>query len=251
MAALESERAHDQATPAPADIAPPQQEAPAGPEMTAEGPVPEVAAGAVAGATASERAFEDRPKHGQIAGGLYKPEEYHAACEAAGLPERWDPRYVRGHTDATQWTQPYEGRYDNVFELKRNCSAAQAVQDFVAGPTVADFRAIAVALELDELRSEIGDKRFDEMFGSTDSRVDARISPAQRLKITSAMYTTPFAKLMLELAHENEALEKSSEPEPPAIAAGIEQTPSQDGASQAAPELVAAELGVQPEREHA
>jgi hypothetical protein len=183
---------------------------------------------------------------------MFEPQEYQAACQAAGTPDKWDPKYIHGHTDANGWTQPYEGRYDNVFELKRGHSAAQAVLDFVAGPTIADYRVIGVAVEMNELRDTIGDQRFDEMFGSRDSTQDARISHAQRLKITSAMYTIPFADQMKALVAENEALDKKSaeEPEAPAVAAGVEQTPTQGGSSaQPAPEMIAAELGVQPNQE--
>jgi hypothetical protein len=82
--------------------------------------------------------------------------------------------------------------------------------------------------------------------------VDARISHAQRLKITSAMYTIPFADQMMALAAENDALDKKAqaEPEAPAVAAGVEQTPTQGGVTaQPAPEMIAAELGVQPNQE--
>lgn len=222
--------------------------------MTTEGAVPEVAgAGVAAGATASEQAFGDKPTRptGDIHGGMYEPREYEAACTAAGMPDKWDPRYVRGHTAARQWVQPYEGRYDHTFELKHGESASQAVQDFVAGPTITDYRTIGVAIEMDELRDNIGNQRFDEMFGSKDSLRDAKIPAAQRLKISSAMFTTPWADLMLAMVRDNEALDKqSSEPEAPAIAANVEQTPTEATASHAAPELIAAELGIQPEHEH-
>jgi hypothetical protein len=255
MVALESERAH---TPADTsqEVAPPQQEAPASQELSTEGAVPAVGEGAAAavGATASEQAFGDKPTapSGQVDGGMFEPAEYQAACQAAGTPDKWDPKYVHGHTAANGWTQPYEGRYDNAFELKRGHSASQAVIDFVAGPTIADYRVLGVAVEMNELRDTLGDQRFDEMFGSKDSTVDARISHAQRLKITSAMYTIPFADQMMALAAENDALDKKAqaEPEAPAVAAGVEQTPTQGGVTaQPAPEMIAAELGVQPNQE--
>src|SRR5262249_44559454 len=97
-------------------------------EISAEGPIPEVApeaapdmaadgAAVEPGKTASEQAFGDKPtaQSGQTDGGMFEVEEYQAACTAAGTPEKWDAKYAHGHTAATQWTQPYEGRYDMAF----------------------------------------------------------------------------------------------------------------------------------------
>jgi hypothetical protein len=254
MAALETERAHA-APEAAQDLAPPQQEAPAAQELSTEGAIPEVAeGGAAVGATASEQAFGHKPTapSGELGAGMFSPEDYQSACQAAGTPEKWDPNYAHGHTEANGWTQPYEGRYDNAFHLKPGHSASQAVLDFVAGPTIADFRVRGVAVEMNELRDTIGDQRFDQMFGSRNSGHDAKISPAQRLKITSAMYTIPWADQMLALANENEALDKkASEPEEPAAAAGQDQVETQAATSQPAPEMVADELGVERQQEFA
>ncbi|HEY0194740.1 MAG TPA: hypothetical protein VGC42_26690 [Kofleriaceae bacterium] len=220
-----------------------------------EAPAQELAA-PEAGETASEQAFGDKPtaQSGQIDGGMYEPEEYQAACESAGTPDKWDPKYAHGHTEAAGWTQPYEGRYDMAFELKKGHSASQAVRDFLAGPTIADFQAIGVAIEMDELRDELGDHKFDQMFGSRDSEADNKISRAQRLKITSSMYTIPFAQQMLALAAENESLDnKPTEEEAPAVEARQELKPEQAGvtAESAPPEMIADELGVQREQEFA
>ena len=58
-------------------------------QFSSEGAVPEVAENGVAvepGKSASEQAFGDKPTaaSGQIDGGMYEPEEYQAACTAAG-----------------------------------------------------------------------------------------------------------------------------------------------------------------------
>jgi hypothetical protein len=255
MVALESERALTSAEPS-VEAAAPQTEAPVAQELSSEGAVPEVGTGSEApvGASASEQAFGHQPTAptGQMDGGMFEPEHYQSACQAAGTPDKWDPKYVHGHTEATGWVQPYEGRYDNDFHLKPGHSASQAVLDFVAGPTIADYRVIGVALEMNALRDQIGEQRFDEMFGSSDRLKDAKISAGQRLKITSAMYTIPFADQMLALAAENEALDKAktAEAEEPQVAAGQEQLPTQGGAtSTPAPEMIADELGVQAQQE--
>jgi hypothetical protein len=222
----------------------------------AEGAAPEVADGGSVevGQTASEQAFGDKPtaQSGQLDGGMYEPEEYQAACTAAGTPDKWQDKYIHGHTSAGGWSQPYEGRYDMAFELKRGHSASQAVKDFVAGPTIADYRVIGVAVEMNELRDQIGDQKFDEMFGSKNSDTDGAISSAQRLKITASMYTVPFAAQMLALAAENDSLNKTEEPEAPAVEARIEDKPQQGGVTATpAPEMIAEELGVDRQQDFA
>jgi len=237
------------------DVAPPQPEAAtAETQFAAEGEVPQVAEGAVpeTGETASEQAFGDKPtaQAGDIDGGMYEPSEYQAACTAAGTPEKWDDRYGHGHTEAAGWVQPYEGRYDNTFELKHGHSASQAVKDFLIGPTIADYRVIGVALEMDELRDTLGDHQFDHMFGTKDSDRDAQISKAQRLKISSAMYTIPFADQMMALANEEFAVETpTEEPAAPAVEARVEEQPKEAGFEAPAPALIAEELGMQREQE--
>lgn len=182
---------------------------------------------------------------------MYQPEEYHAACEAAGTPEKWDDKYLHGHTSATQWTQPYEGRYDNTFTLKAGQSASQAVKDFLAGPTMADWRTLAVAIEIDEVRDIIGDQKFDKLFGSANTTQDAQIPAEQRLHISHAMYTIPFASQMEMLAaQDDEAIERADEPEPAAVAAQVEEKPVEGGVTaQPAAELIADELGIEREQE--
>jgi hypothetical protein len=233
-----------------------EQEAATEVELSSKGAIPEVEEGLTTkvGETASEQAFGDKPtaQTGQIDGGMFEPEEYKAACQAAGTPDKWDDKYWHGHTSAKQWTQPYEGRYDMTFELKKEQSASQAVRDFLAGPTIANYRVIGVAMEMDELRDEFGDKEFDRMFGSSDTLTDAVVGPAQRLKINAGMYTIPFADQMRAMADErNTADKKSSEPEEPVVEAGLEEKPTEAVSTQPAPEMIADELGMRRDQEHA
>jgi hypothetical protein len=255
MLALDAERAQAVADPLQ-EVAAAQPEeavtAAAEAELSSEGAIPAVADPAATtevGATASEQAFGDKPTapSGQVDGGMHEPEAYHAACVAAGTPDKWHEEYARGHTSARQWVQPYEGRYDMVFELKRGESASQAVKDFLAGPTIADYRTIAVAMAMDELRDEFGDQRFDRSFGSSDAGQDAGVSATERLRISSAMYTIPFADQMRALAAESESPAQTEEPEEPAAAARVAEIPHETATPQPAPEMIADELGIQHE----
>jgi len=262
MLALDSERAQaaDQAAiEASPEVAPPQAEAEAAAELFSAGVIPEVVPevaavaepGSVApGLTASEQAFGAGPKaiSAQTDTGMHHPDDYRAACLAEGTPGKWDDRYVQGHTGAKQWIQPYEGRYDMAFELKQGQSASQAVKDFITGPTIVDYRVIGVAIEMDELRQELGDHRFDALFGSDGVR-DELIPKAHRLKITADMYTIPFWEQMMDIADGTDVA-KPSEPEAPAIAASVEETPQQVAElERPAPEAIAEELGVRRDQE--
>jgi hypothetical protein len=237
----------------------PAQEAPApeaeaaveAQQQSSEGPVPEVStAAAPAAATASQQAFGTTAAPTTTLGaGMFKHHEYKAACMAAGTPDKWQERYWHGHTDAKQWTQPYEGRFDNVFALKRHQSASQGVKDFIKGPTISNFRVLHGALELEQVRAELGDLRFDALFGSANGFDDDRIPSGQRLQINAGMYTVPFREQMLALANEEVKPEEDLEPEAPAVAAGVEHKPHETATPQPAPELIADELGMQREQE--
>jgi hypothetical protein len=250
MLATDTDLAKSVAEAAEQQVLAPEPEA-AVEQLSAEGPIPEAQVTTAEPAqTASEQAFGEQKQPGQIAEGMYTPVQYKAACEAAGASEKWSDNYARGHTEAKQWVQPYEGRYANHFELKPGQSASQGVKDFLKGPTIGDFRVIEVAIEMDELRDDLGDLRFDQLFGSSVVEEDARISSAQRLHMTSAMYTIPFYDQMMAIANDSNAVDKApEEPAPPAVAAGMEEKPETQVAQHAAPEAIADELGIQREQE--
>jgi hypothetical protein len=246
------EIAKDVAEAAEQDVLPAEPVAAADAQLTTEGPLPETAQTTTEPPkSASEQAFgTERSEPGQISEGMYSPEEYKAACEAAGNEGKWSENYWRGHTEASQWDQPYEVDYSNHFNLKKGQSASQGLKDFITGPTIGDWRVIAVAVEMDELRDELGDHRFDQLFGSAVESEDQRIAPAQRLQLTSAMYTIPFYNQMWAFAQESNAVDREpQEPEQPQIAAGIEEKPETAVAGAPAPELIADELGMQREQE--
>ena len=235
------------------EVLAPEPEAAVDAQLTADGPIPEAAQTTTAdpALTASEQAFDQQQQQpGQIKAGMYTPAEYKAACDAAGSSDKWSEDYWRGHTEAKQWVQPYEGRYANHFELKPGQSASQALSDFLLGPTIGDFRVIEVAIEMNELRDNLGDQRFDQLFGSSISEEDARISSGQRLQLTAAMYTIPFYDQMMALANDSNAVDKApEEPEAPAVAAGLEEKPEVAVAQHPAPAAIADELGIQREQE--
>lgn len=229
-----------------AETAPPQAEAPAT-KFSAEGDLPAVAEDVKEAPSASDLAFAQ--PQGDISFldlGMHDVDDYQQECVAAGKPEKWDDSYVRGHTEAKQFTH---GRNAMTWTLNKYQSASQAVKDFIAGKTVADYRVIAVARDLDELRDDLGDIKFDQLFGSKDEEQDSSIPHEHRLQINSAMYTTPFVDQMKAIAAEADQASNVEDPIPPPV---VEQRddgkPKQSDIAED-PVIVAEDLGRQPERE--
>lgn len=253
MPAREHETETASAEPTPEPIAPAdggvQQ------EFTAEGDLPAIAegSGAVAGATASELAFDGKQDEAAAAAkdtshlnrGIHTWEHYRAECEAAGEPDKWKDQYRNGHTGAAGWTQPYDHRLVNDFSLKKGYSASAALQAFLAGPTITDYRCALLAEEIDQVRNELGDRKFDQLFGSASGEEDAAIPKEHRLRLSSALYTTPLAEQMEAIADEHDAgLDKAPEPPPPAeLEARAEEKPA--AMEEAEPALVREELALE------
>lgn len=248
---LESEEVTPEAVPEAVAPAPAEAEQ----QFSTEGDLPAVAegSGAVAAATASELAF-DQPEPAKdtshLDRGIHTPEHYRAECEAAGKADKWQSHYVNGHTEAAGWNQPYEHKAVNDFSLKKGHSASQALKDFLAGTTITDYRAALLAEEIDEVRDELGDVKFDLLFGSTNSAQDGAIPAGQRLRISSGLYTTPLPEQMKAIAAEHDRnLNKPAE-EPPAaeLEARTEEKPEamvEGEAEKEEPELVRQELGLE------
>ncbi|HEY4240936.1 MAG TPA: hypothetical protein VGM88_14030 [Kofleriaceae bacterium] len=142
--------------------------------------------------------------------GMHTPDEYKAACEASGQPDRWQHEFHFGHTEAQGFTQPYHKRGGMFnFELQTGMSASKAIQDFLRGPTIADLDTMVVAAELDKVRGELGDDKFDRLFGSANLTEDVNIPSTHRLRISPQMVATTFGDEMRTVARDYDALQKS------------------------------------------
>jgi len=248
MPARENETAQATTEVAPEPIPAQASEPQAG--FTTEGDLPAVASGTGAAAvTASEMAFDGKaqpaPDTAQLDKGMHHWEEYRATCEAAGKSEKWKDAYRNGHTEAKGWTQPYEHRRVNDFTLKKGYSASEAIEAFMKGPTICDYRVALLADEIDEVRDEMGDHKFDRLFGSKSEGVDANIPANQRLRISSDLYTTPLTDQMKAIAAQADAQENQDDPAPAPIAeTRVEEKPAEIVAKDQDPVVVAQELGV-------
>lgn len=246
MPAREAE-SHETEVEAASEVAIAEPEA-AQTEFTAEGDLPAVAGSAVAtGATASEMAFEPEVVDtATLDKGMHSPEHYQAECERLGKPEKWKDYYRNGHTDAKGWNQPYERRKSMNFHLEKGVSASQALQDFMKGPTICDYRCAYLADELDELRSELGDIKFDQMFGSANYHIDSAIPIEQRLKISAGLYTTPIIDQMKALVREHDAKASGQqEVAAPVVEARVEEKPKASAELDQDPLIVQEELGLE------
>jgi len=252
MPARETELDKQAAETAAPEVAPAEPEA-AKAEFSTEGDLPAVAqsSATATATTASELAFgapQEEQDTSHLDRGIHHWEEYKASCEAAGKPEKWKDYYRSGHTEAAGWTQPYEQRKTYDWQLEKNTSASKALQDFIKGPTIADYRVAGVVDELDELRDEFGDHKFDRLFGSANENDDAKIPLGQRLHISAALYTVPLIDQMKAIANEVEAREnKPLEDEKPAPQqeARVEEKPKAALEQEQEPVVVAQELGMQ------
>lgn len=248
MPARENETAQSETDVAPEPV--PAQAAEPQAAFTTEGDLPAVASGTGAAAvTASEMAFDGKeqpaPDTSHLDKGMHHWEEYRASCEAAGKSEKWKDAYRNGHTEAKGWTQPYEYRLVNDFSLEKGHSASEALQAFMKGPTICDYRVALLADEIDEVRQEMGDIKFDRLFGSKHDATDAAIPKGQRLRISSDLYTTPLGDQMKAIAAEADARANSPEEVEPAPVAEtrVEEKPAEIVAQDQDPVVVAQELG--------
>lgn len=193
-------------------------------EMQEEGKVPDVAKDAPQEAipdSASQEAFEMNK-------GVHYIDDYREECERTGNMDKWQDKFASGHSDATEFVQPYEGRYANEWSLKKGQSASEGLENWMKGLTVADYRAVGVAKEVDEVRDEMGDQKFDKLFGSKNSDQDAAIPVEQRLKITSAAYTTPIDDQMREIGKKADAKQDNPAQNDPQAWQQFEREPKQD-----------------------
>lgn len=247
--------AREDHVPSETEVAPPEVEPAVAPEtpkaeFTAEPEIPAVAAQtAASGATASELAFAPKDTSA-LDRGIFHWEDYKAACETAGVPEKWQAHYRQGHTEAQGWNQPHESHRPLTWTLKKGVSASKAIIDWLQGTSIADYRCAALADQLDELRDEFGDPKFDRLFGSADTGEDAKIPPAHRLRLSADDYGIPLIDQMKQIAYEVDCpAQQPVEAPQPEIEARVEDKPKITPLEEQEPAVVAAELGLEQERQ--
>jgi len=74
----------------------------------------------------------------------------------------WIEDYWKGYANPTYWNRVGHMSW----QLKAGADAAAAIQDWLAGVTIAECASVLVAIELDTIRAAVGDNRFNAMFSS-------------------------------------------------------------------------------------
>lgn len=128
--------------------------------------------------------------------GIHYSYNFESTCRQLNRNGLWKDQYRMGHTWATQFHQPHERGQFMDWELKRGKSASQAIKDWLRGATIAECLTTVVAMEIDSLRAAIGDRRFDKLYGSADSREDSKIRATSRMRISTEINTTPVGSLL-------------------------------------------------------
>ncbi|HEY1554667.1 MAG TPA: hypothetical protein VGF94_07500, partial [Kofleriaceae bacterium] len=126
--------------------------------------------------------------------GIHYSYNYEYECQQSGQPQLWKDQYRQGHTEAPGFIQPYESNNWMDWELKKGQSASKGIKDWLKGATVAECLSSVIAMEIDTLRASIGDKKFDQMFGSADPKEDAAVT--HRMHVSWQMGQTPVANFM-------------------------------------------------------
>ena len=130
--------------------------------------------------------------------GIHYSYNYEYECQQEGKPELWKDNYRYGHSEAKQFIQPWEAGKFMDWELKKGQSASAAIKDWLKGATIAECLSSVIALEIDTLRASIGDKKFDQLFGSADPTEDAAVT--HRMHVSTSMYNTPVGNYMKSTA---------------------------------------------------
>lgn len=71
--------------------------------------------------------------------------------------------YMSGHTESDKWDKTAGSM---TWTVKPGEKASEALKEWIEGTTVAECYSALVALEMNTLRKQIGDERFDELYSS-------------------------------------------------------------------------------------
>jgi peptidoglycan hydrolase-like protein with peptidoglycan-binding domain len=122
--------------------------------------------------------------------GIWYDHNYEAKHEEDPVHYPWNEDYRNGLANST-----YFERIDWMdWRLRPGVSASEGIKAWLQGLTIAECLSTIIAIEIDTLRAAIGDKKFDDHFGSTDKVVPE----AQRLRIRTGTEGTPIEKFMTQ-----------------------------------------------------
>lgn len=102
----------------------------------------------------------------------------------------WDESWREGYADPAYFIKV------DFFEwlLKPGVSASAGLASWFKGLTIAECASTLTAIEIDTVRAAIGDKKFDDKFGSQDKAIPTQ----NRLRIAQRIWSTPIGQYMVK-----------------------------------------------------
>ncbi|MFL5764181.1 MAG: LysM peptidoglycan-binding domain-containing protein [Bacteroidia bacterium] len=112
---------------------------------------------AVSGVNYSNKGFEYNE-------GLWYAFDYYDRTKSDDdFKSRWQDSWWNGYTDSDKWTKlPNE----MTFTVKDKIKASDAIQEWLKGLTITECYSVLVAVQMDAIRKEIGDKNFDIQYSN-------------------------------------------------------------------------------------
>ncbi|HVV82039.1 MAG TPA: hypothetical protein VHE35_03125 [Kofleriaceae bacterium] len=107
--------------------------------------------------------------------GIHYSYNYQAECEQEGQKQLWKDEYRWGYNESGMFQNPQETGGFMDFKLKKGQSASQGIKAWLKGLTIAECLTSVFAMEYDTLRAAVGDKKFDQTFGSANAQEDEAV----------------------------------------------------------------------------
>ena len=147
--------------------------------------------------------------------GIHYSYNYQAECEQSGQAKLWKDDYRWGYNESGLFNNPQDTGGFMDFQLKKGTSASAGIKAWLKGLTVAECLTSVFAMEYETLRATVGDKKFDQTFGSTNGKEDQaveqsgnrlRIAPSGSTPISQYMQATKAAELSGDGGHKDGVL---------------------------------------------
>lgn len=147
--------------------------------------------------------------------GIHYSYNYEYECKQAGQASRWKDEYRYGYNASGMFENPTETGGFMDFRLKKGHSASAAIKAWLKGLTVAECLTSVFAMEYETLRAAVGDKKFDQTFGSANAHEDEavdnggnrlRIAPNSATPISQFLKSTDAAELSADGKHKDGVL---------------------------------------------
>lgn len=112
-------------------------------------------------------------------------------------PDIWKESYRDGYANPKYWERL--GFMD--WRLKKGVSASEAIKDWLQGLTIAECLSTINAVQTDTLRAALGDRKFDELFGS----IGKSLPEEKRLRVGVNISSVDEFLVKTESSKKNEA----------------------------------------------